>query len=229
MMNVGTLLEYCVGPYLSFVNLAFVSAAVPVLFFATFIWMPESPYFLLMRGRREEAETSLLRLRGLKEPSAVKAELEAMDSAVRLRASDGGGSSLKELFVHRGNRRSLLLCWGLMFFQMSSGILAFLAYATDIFLRSGSSLDADVSAMVLGAVQLLGGVVASMLVDRAGRRPLLLVSCVGCAASLAAEGCYFYIKDVAGVDVSGLGWLPLTALIAFLVSLKPLVLTVRVD
>lgn len=64
MLYCGILLEYCVGPYVSYHMLALVSGCVPVLFAVLFFFMPESPHWLLQRGRREDARQSLRWLRG---------------------------------------------------------------------------------------------------------------------------------------------------------------------
>lgn len=49
----------CIGPYLSYRNLAFVAAVVPAIFLATFVFMPESPYYLVKRKKYKEAEKNL--------------------------------------------------------------------------------------------------------------------------------------------------------------------------
>lgn len=55
----GILLINCVGLYLSIPVTALISSVLPVFLLFTFIWMPESPYYLIMRGRLEDARRSL--------------------------------------------------------------------------------------------------------------------------------------------------------------------------
>jgi SP family facilitated glucose transporter-like MFS transporter 8 len=64
LMNLGSLFAYSVGPYVSHRTLGVLSAVFPVAFLGLMVFMPESPYFLLMQGRRDEAEAALMRLRG---------------------------------------------------------------------------------------------------------------------------------------------------------------------
>ena len=64
----------------------------------------------------------------------------------------------------------------------------------------------------MGAVNVLVGITLMFLVERAGRKLLLLVSCLGCAISMSGLGTFFYLKHV-GEDVSQLNWLPLTAMV----------------
>ena len=64
MMNVGSLFSYSLGPYVSYTTLGVASAIFPVLYVVLMLLMPETPYFLLMQNRRDEAEATLMKLRG---------------------------------------------------------------------------------------------------------------------------------------------------------------------
>jgi SP family facilitated glucose transporter-like MFS transporter 8 len=64
MMNVGSMFGYAVGPYVSYTTLSALSAVFPVVFLILMLFMPETPYFLLMQDKRDEAEAVLMRLRG---------------------------------------------------------------------------------------------------------------------------------------------------------------------
>ena len=77
----GMLFEYCIGSYFSYVNLTLITAIIPALFTILFYFQPETPYYLLMKGRREEAAKSLALLRG-KRPDEVKEELEEIAVSV---------------------------------------------------------------------------------------------------------------------------------------------------
>ena len=71
----------------------------------------------------------------------------------------------------------------------------------------------------MGIVQLLATIASMFLVDRAGRRVLLLVSGVVMSIALAALGAFFYMREVYGHDVQvSLGWLPLASLIIFIIA-----------
>lgn len=56
---------------------------------------------------------------------------------------------------------------------------------------------------------------ASYLVDKLGRKPLLITSAAGCAIAMFAEGTYFYIQDVVEADVSSIAWLPTIGIAVF--------------
>ncbi|XP_012273992.1 facilitated trehalose transporter Tret1 [Orussus abietinus] len=212
--NVGSLFETSVGAYLPYWQLNLVSLSVPLAFIATFAFMPETPYFYLLRGRDEEAEKSLMTLRRAKNPDSVKKDILAMKEAV----TDGqksGRNPLLELVSTRGNRRALVILLGLKVTQQFSGHMAIVAYTQEIFSHSGSSLDAGQAVVLLGVAQLIAGVVAAGLVDRLGRRILLLVSGLAAAFSLSLVGLFFFLKYHQESDVSSITWLPITALIMY--------------
>jgi SP family facilitated glucose transporter-like MFS transporter 8 len=64
MMNVGNMFGYSLGPYVSYKTFSAVSAVFPVVFLVLMLFVPETPYFLLMQNRRDEAEIALMKLRG---------------------------------------------------------------------------------------------------------------------------------------------------------------------
>ncbi|KAJ8880288.1 hypothetical protein PR048_016754 [Dryococelus australis] len=228
MHNSGSLFQNCVGNFVSYSTLGVVDLVVPLVFVAVFVFMPESPYFLLMRLRRRRAETELMRLRGTTEEAKVAEEIRIMTLSVE--ADRAKSSTFRELVGSRGNRLALVVVLGLVFLQQVSGIFVILSYSTEIFQESGSSFSAEVSAILLGVVQ-TGTVVVSMFVaDIAGRRVLLLISVVGSAIALFVEGLYFYLKMETEADMAVVDWLPVTALILFLIAyslgLGPLPMTI---
>jgi SP family facilitated glucose transporter-like MFS transporter 8 len=85
LMNLGSLFGYCVGPYVSYTTLGVLSAIFPVMFLGLMIFMPETPYFLLMHGRRDEAEVVLMRLRGRTNRQDIQVSTNHHTRVIRLR------------------------------------------------------------------------------------------------------------------------------------------------
>ncbi|XP_049961086.1 facilitated trehalose transporter Tret1-like [Schistocerca serialis cubense] len=223
MQNLGTLVVFCVAPYVHFRTLAGILLAFPLLLVATLSWMPESPTYLLLRGRNKEAQQSLVRLRGMNNFEDVEEEFAAMRRAVEERNSDplargGYAATMRELVCDPVNRRTLLLASALQALLLWCGFLVMMTYATFFFKLSGSSLDPDLSSISLAVIQLIMSVVASVAVERFRTRKIPLMVCFsGACLALISEGFYFYMKDGLHADVSSIGWLPLTAHIAFLI------------
>jgi len=212
MAKLGILYAYSIGPYVSVKLMAWLSIIPAALFVVTFIWLPESPYYLLGRNQNEKAHRSLSRLRQRKD---VDEELERMSIAVKKSQENKG--TFQELFFNKGNRMSLIIILGLSAAQQLCGSQAIIAYSETIFGRVGSTLGASESTIILGVIQLVSAAVSSSIVDIVGRRPLLLVSVIGSAICNTIVGLYFFLERKE-IDVSGIAWLPMLALMVFIVT-----------
>ncbi len=154
-----------------------------VLFGLAALFVPESPRWLARKGRTEEAQRTLTRFAG-----AGAAQRYMGDIQTSLSHAD---VSLKQLLTGR-YRIPLLIGVLLAVFQQFSGINAIMYYAPEIFKAIGTSVDsAFVNTVSVGAVNLLFTVVAIYLVDKAGRRALLLGGTAGQVISLAAVAWLF--------------------------------------
>ncbi|XP_049828117.1 facilitated trehalose transporter Tret1-2 homolog [Schistocerca gregaria] len=222
MMGIGGILMSSVAPYVDFFTLCEIMLAFPVLFVVTFWWMPESPYYLVLKGRTEEATEALMRLRGKDNAKEVEGELQQILRSAEQRDQKGGGGiaeAFQELRKSSAARRALLVALIFAGLNILCGSAAMGVNATQIFLWSGSSMDSDISTIIISCIQVVSSMVASLLVDRVGRRPLLLMSFVGASVFVIAEGVYFYLREHSTTDVTdALGWLPLTCLVCFFVT-----------
>lgn len=133
-----------------------------------------------------------------------------------MESSGGGSGSIRELFSVTANRRGFFICVMLMFFQQFSGINAVIFYSVSIFKSAGSNLDPSVCSIIVGVVQVLMTFASATLVERAGRRILLLISSTIMCICLAVLGVYFYLKEHEH-DVSNIGMVPLLSLVLFIV------------
>lgn len=219
-VTAGVLCSYILGWLASYRVAALVSAVGPLLFAAGFMTLPENPWFLLARGKTEEARQSLQWFRG---GDDVEEELSSITAKIKLQRqlAEDEPVGLSDLFATRANRKAFLIAMVLCTNQHASGVFAMLTYTETIFREAGSSIEPSLSSIVVGAVLCAANYVSSLLVDRAGRRCLLLVSDVAVAAATAMLGAYFYAKNVHGPDmVSHLGWLPLVCLSVFVVGIS---------
>lgn len=125
----------------------------------------------------------------------------------------------RDLIATRGTRRALIVTIGLIIIQQFGGIMAILSNAQGVFeITPGSVITSSESAIVVGGIQVLVGIGTMFLVDRLGRRLLLLVSASGCAISLAVMGAYQYVHLRTDVDTTAYDWLPLACVVVFLVT-----------
>ena len=148
--------------------------------------LPESPRWQMKRGRRLEAERTLQRIGG---PEAAAKEIEEIEGSLK---EDEG--KLAELFSG-GFGRALVIGVGLAIFSQFGGINAVMYYGPEMFKAAGSNADqALLSQVVLGATLIAATLCASALVDRLGRRKLLIGGVSLQVSCLAAVGILYRIQ-----------------------------------
>lgn len=171
--------------------------------------MPESPRWLVRVGRRPEAAAVLVQLRGT---DAVNAEIDEIEVDLR---REGAGSWAE--LLDPGLRPALLVGIGLAVVQQVTGINAIIYYAPQIFTSAGISSDSTALAATIGigVINVAATFIAIGLVDRAGRKPLLIAGLAGMILSLAIVALAF---DEAGKGGETLSVLTVGAVGAYIVS-----------
>ena len=180
------------------------SGAVPAgVFLGLLFAIPQSPRWLVVKGRLQEA-------------TAVLERLQVADAAAQIRLyrqaghADDAPSQTTSL-SWRLHRRPILLAIALALFNQLAGINAILYYLNDIFRAAGfSSTSSDLQAVAVGGANFVATIAALALIDRIGRKTLLLIGSVGTALTLAGVA-------VIMATGSGRAWL-LWLLMAFIAS-----------
>lgn len=154
--------------------------AIPALiYFGVAFFIPFSPRWLMMKGRVEEAEAVLVWLHGPERASQEAALIKGrLDDSIQER------TEYKELLA-RGMR--FVLAVGLLVgvLQQITGVNAIYFYATTIFEQSGVGADASFAQAVwVGIINVLFTILAMALIDRLGRKPLLLIGLLGVMLSM---------------------------------------------
>ncbi|CAL4174098.1 unnamed protein product, partial [Meganyctiphanes norvegica] len=214
MVTIGLLYSLVVGSYTTWQYLAVATAIIPCVFVLLMFFSKESPSYLLSKNKEQEASKALQYFRGA--DYNIQTELDTMRETVReAQRSKAGFSDLGKPHI----MRPLFISLALMFFQQFSGINAVLFNLGIIFESSGSSMSSEVSSIIIGVVQVVSTFVACLLMDKAGRKILLIASSSVMTISAAALGYYFYEKEFnEKYATEHLSWLPLLALILFISS-----------
>ncbi len=191
----------------------FASAAIlGVALFLGMLLCPETPRWLGSKGRWDEARAVIERIKGGQEQ-----ELADIHRSLSEQQQQAG---VRELFTSH-LRGPLIVGVGLAIFQQFVGINTVIYYAPTIFERAGaaSASSAILSTSVVGIINMLSTIAAILLVDRLGRRPLLLGGSLLMAAALVVLGIIFAHNGghIAGLTLATL----IVYIIAFALSFGP--------
>ncbi len=160
-----------------------VSGIPAALFLMLLFGIPRSPRWLVAKRKIAEAR------RVLESIGERQVEQELHDIVVSIDVEHGRG---KEPLFSRKYRLPIFLAIAIGFFNQILGVNAILYYLNDIFARAGfNKMSSDLQAVAIGAVNLLATILAMSLIDKAGRRTLLLIGSVGCALTLAGVAWVF--------------------------------------
>lgn len=211
MLVVGVLFSYIVGAYANVLALNLICASLPLIFGIIFMFMPETPTYLISKGKKEAAAKSLKWLRGSQyDYSGELADLQAQHETEK-----NNKVSIFTALGRRSTKRALFISLGLMFFQQMSGINAVIFFTKDIFEMAGTS-DSGKATIIVGIMQVISVFISSIIVDKLGRRLLLIPSSIVMILCTFLMGVYFYKKDQ-GDDISSLSWLPISSLCMFII------------
>lgn len=211
--NTGILLAFFAGIKLDWRHLGFLGGALAIPFFLLMLITPETPRWYVTKNRAEDARKALQWLRG--KNINIEKEMRELTRS-QAEADLVRGNQFKQLFAVK-YVPAVLISLGLMFFQQLSGINAVIFYASTIFESAGSNIDPKLSSVIIGVVNFISTFIATVLIDRLGRKILLYISSVSMILTLVALGSYYYLQNV-GVDVTPYGWLPLACLIIYVLG-----------
>lgn len=232
--SVGVLLTFCLGSLANWWQLSLAHLIMVLPFSLAMLLVPESPRWLIMKGKEWEGEEALKWLRG-RGPEALDREIEMIKKELRIRKRERQSiTMLLEPEIFKPFIISLLM----MFFLQMSGFNVMVFYCGTIFEEVGSSINTHTASIIVGSVLLLSCFVALAVVSQLGRKVMLVLSILGMAASHFVLGTCFYLREQeeegvtndftklltnitgggenGGEGGSPMGWLPLVAIIAFL-------------
>ncbi|XP_063923781.1 facilitated trehalose transporter Tret1-like isoform X1 [Zophobas morio] len=209
----GILLTCVFGSFTTWRVLSMILAAVPVIFGASFLFMPETPVYLVKISNLQRAEKTLLGLRG----SNYDIHTELKDIQKEIDNSHKNSASIKDIFTSKANRRAFMSVVAVLAFQQLCGVNAVVFYTVPIFQAAGSSLSPNLAGIIIALVQVLSSYVSIFIIEKANRRFYLMLSSVGMLLFLTALGMYFHLKRL-NVDISPLGFIPIGSAVMFMIS-----------
>ena len=170
----------------------FIAEVIPsVLFFISMFLVPETPRWLSKNGQYQKAEFVLNKIGNTEFANKTIADIRST-----LDNEDKG--NLKLLFT-KSMRLVLIIGVVLAFFQQWSGINVIFFYAPDIFAQTGAGVESQLfQTVIIGAMNVIFTIVAMWLVEKLGRKKLLLISSAGMAISYIIIGIIFYTNNLSG-------------------------------
>lgn len=163
-----------------------IATAPALLFLLLLFGIPRSPRWLATQDRLREA-VSVLRMIGSPDPEDELREIEQSIKVERAQA-------FEPLFV-RKYRYPIFLAVTIGMFNQLSGINAILYYLNDIFAAAGfSQISGNLQAVAVGGMNLLATLLAMALIDKLGRKTLLLSGSIGTALCLGGVACIFFVN-----------------------------------
>ncbi|XP_060528180.1 facilitated trehalose transporter Tret1-like [Cylas formicarius] len=216
-ITIGILYAQVFGYAVSVKALCYLCGIVPIIFAVLYATQPETPVYLMKKGKREKAMKVFEKLRGKQyDPSAEINEIQAeIDKQEALKSE-----FWTQLKTKQGKRASLI-CFMLMFYQQFSGINAVMFYSQKIFIAAKSTIEPKICTIIIGAVQICATLFSSWSIDKLGRKILLMLSDGLMALATFLLAIYFLVSErglASSETVTSLGWLPLISLIVFIIA-----------
>ncbi|WP_084188783.1 sugar porter family MFS transporter [Salinisphaera hydrothermalis] len=183
-LTFGILAGYLVGYFFNGTGdwrAMFITALVPAVAFVLLgLVLPKSPRWLIKKGRPDEARAALARTHSAEETESTFNELAAQ-------TDDDGVSARWSLLLAPGYRRAFFLALGIGLLNQLTGINTLLQFNTVILDQSGLSggATAVLGSVTVGLTNFVVTIIGLVLIDRVGRRPLLVLGTAGATVALA--------------------------------------------
>uniref|UniRef100_A0A0C9S1J1 TSA: Wollemia nobilis Ref_Wollemi_Transcript_25293_2087 transcribed RNA sequence n=1 Tax=Wollemia nobilis TaxID=56998 RepID=A0A0C9S1J1_9CONI len=210
-VTIGILLAYFFGLLLDWRSLAIAGIAPCALLILGIFFIPESPRWLA-KIRSTEFEGSLQTLRG----SDVDISLEAIEIKSVVEISNQQTSIKLSELCERRYALPLFIGIGLLLLQQLGGVNGIMFYSTSIFESAGIS-SGNTASLGLAVIQVIMTSISAWIMDKAGRRLLLMISSGGMAVCLFLVGLAFYLKNQFSGDTSMQTFFSALALISLLI------------
>ncbi|KAI5707962.1 hypothetical protein M8J77_013569 [Diaphorina citri] len=196
-MYLGILYSYILGTLLSYRNYQIANLAIALLFMATFILMPESPCYFIKRGRDEKALESLQWFRANQEEKLILEEFDNVKTTIQ----SENKAKFSTIVTDWTNLRCIFLLQGVLLFRTTTHVQTIMAYASTTFGSGVTFIPANHISILFAVILMLSILPATYLVDKSGRKILLIVSTGGSGVFCLVSFVYYFFHEYLRADL----------------------------
>ncbi|XP_050504974.1 facilitated trehalose transporter Tret1-like isoform X1 [Diabrotica virgifera virgifera] len=215
-MVFGMLLMYVFGSFLSIKMFTLICAFPTLVHIILHMFVIESPIYLISKGKKIEAIRTLESLRGNRSNREIETEYLSLQQSVESDLKRKNLSML-DLFKIRSGVKAFFISITLCIGQQGSGISIIVAFLGPIFNESGANISGDNVGIIVGSAQVITYAVAAYVIEKLGRRSLLLFSSLGCSLFMLSMGISFYLKHINSSFIADIRWLPVLFVILYVI------------
>ncbi|KAG5880032.1 hypothetical protein JTB14_034841 [Gonioctena quinquepunctata] len=211
MIITGYILVYSIVPFAPYYAASVVAIAILLAQILLFSFMPETPYYLIIKNRLIEAEKSLAFFRG---ESDVSDEFKKIVNAIEDERTEKE-AALKAIFQVPSHRKAFIIVIIVTIAQPLAGHEIILMNLHEILNEGGPTyIESTSAAIIFAALAIVAALASTAMVDKLGRKTLLLASAVLTGISLTVLAIYFNLMYV-GQNVSSVSWIPTVSVMAY--------------
>ncbi|XP_050671494.1 facilitated trehalose transporter Tret1-like [Leptidea sinapis] len=211
--NIGYLASYVFADLLEVKTMLWMGLLVPTVMFFIFLVMPETPEYLVKQGKIEEAKAVLAWLRGVKATDrSVERDIDSIVKVDKQTQADAK-SVWKIIWSDKPTFKAFIITLVIKISQQFDGYLIVLIYASFVTEKAAETISLELSpnkqVMIIGVAQLVGSILATCIVEKTGRKLLLVSTSVAVGVGMLLLSGWFYFTS-AGFWLPG--WLPVAAM-----------------
>ncbi|XP_072383299.1 probable metabolite transport protein CsbC isoform X2 [Diabrotica undecimpunctata] len=228
-LPLGSLYTYVLGTTFSLKLFTILTAVPLILFQILFLFAPESPTFLLSKGKTADCISTIKRLRCNKS----KEELAEDFNKIMLNLQAINRNIKPSFFAFlktKEGRVGYYLSIVPMIIRSSSGVPVVTALLAPILNEAGTKISGNTGAIIVGIVSALCSVFPCFVVEKFGRKALLIPSTLGTGSCSSILGVFFYLKYIKSPLCAYMQWLPIVCvslyIVFYFVGLGPIPVTI---
>ncbi|KAF5269615.1 hypothetical protein FQR65_LT05954 [Abscondita terminalis] len=214
LIYVGVMLISIFGAYVHYITLTIILGIFSVVVGIGFLFLPESPTYLIKTGKKDQAILALKYYR--RDSYDVSRDIDIIYNNVQDQ-QQRGKINIKKTLSSKPVVRGLIASIGLTISQQACAINAVVFYSVNIFEKAQTGIDAYTSSIILSVAEFIAAFMMIFIMEKAPRRVYLYLSAFGCGIGLTAVGIYFTLTTN-GIYFVGMEYIPLISLNIFAFS-----------